>query len=61
METGPTVNPYKLSVRKNKDLIRQYNQVPGRSQSYLQSSRELGKEPFIVMQGQNILQYPPGY
>lgn len=56
----PTSNPYKLSVRRNRDLIRQYNQVPGRSQGTLQSSREV-KQPYIVVQGQNILQYPLGY
>jgi hypothetical protein len=39
MNLPNTVYPYKLSVRKNKDLIRQYNQPPGRSQGLLQSSR----------------------
>lgn len=61
MEPAPAINPYKLSVRRNKDLIRQYNQLPARSQALLQSSREGSKDPFIVLQSQNILQYPPGY
>jgi hypothetical protein len=57
MEQPPS-HPYKLSVRRNKDLIRQYNQIPGRSQHQLQSSREISKEPFLILPGQHIPQYP---
>ena len=55
----PNPHPYKLSVRRNKDLIRQYNQVPEYSQNQLQSSREISKGPFIILPGQNI-QYVNG-
>lgn len=56
-------NPYKLSIRRNKDLIRQYNQAQSsKQQDDLISSRKADKQPFITIPNPStILQYPPGY
>lgn len=62
MQQFQPINPYKLSVRKNKDLIRQFNTVSlTRHHELVQSANN--DTPYITIPNpnQNYLQFPPGY